>query len=106
LGRKAAAVAADGAMKTEVETRASVPLPMLLSRTHLRNHLRKAIGGNRYKVSENLFIPGHSSDRATLWLAGHLFDMEVIAPIKEGTGTGRYIKHQSGTTAGLSNDAR
>src|SRR5690606_37216481 len=38
------------------------------------------------------------SDRVTLWLSGEFSDLEVIALI-EGSGTGRYGKSQSSTTA-------
>ncbi|MEU9384874.1 hypothetical protein AB0D38_29650, partial [Streptomyces sp. NPDC048279] len=78
--------------------RASASLETLLSRSQLANHLAKATGGRSYKIADNVFMPGHSSDRATLWLNGELYDLDVIAPV-EGSGTGRYSKHQSGTTA-------
>ncbi|MFJ2008589.1 hypothetical protein, partial [Streptomyces chartreusis] len=85
--------------------RSSLVLPALLSRSHLTNHLIEATAGKRYQVADNVFIPGHSSDRARLWLRGDLFDLQVIAPV-EGTGTGRYTKHQSGTTVNSTSDQR
>ncbi|MFD9124535.1 hypothetical protein [Kitasatospora sp. NPDC059571] len=84
--------------------RSNLSLSVLLSRGHLTNHLYEAIGGRRYKLAENLFLPGHSSDRASLWLTGDLFDLTVIAPIVDATGTGRYTKHQSGTTSASTTD--
>jgi hypothetical protein len=94
-----------GAKANDPKTRSSLSLPTLLSRSHLTNHLRNGIGGGRYELAENLFIPGHSSERATMWLQGDLFDAQVIGPMADGgTGTGRYIKHQSGTTANNSSD--
>src|SRR3569833_102893 len=94
-----------GAKADDAKTRSSLSLPVLLSRSHLTNHVREATGGDRYKLADNLFIPGDSSTRATMWLEGDFFDAEVIGEMKEGeTGTGRYIKHQSGTTANNSTD--
>ncbi|MDN3358141.1 toxin glutamine deamidase domain-containing protein [Actinomadura sp. DC4] len=80
-------------------TTSSLSLPVLLSRLHLTNHLREATGGDTYPVARGLVMPGTSDTRVDLDLKGDLYDFEVIAPIKEGTGTGRYSKHQSGTTA-------
>ena len=93
-----------GRKADSIGTRSNMSLPTRLSPTHLRNHIRQMTGGKRYKVGEHLFIPGHSSDRATMWLAGDLYDMDVIAPIKKGTGTGHYDKAESGTTAGAASD--
>ncbi|GAA4620319.1 hypothetical protein GCM10023196_003840 [Actinoallomurus vinaceus] len=73
-------------------------LPVLLSRLHLTNHLAEATGGSTYQVAEGLHMPGDADTRADLFLEGGLYDLQVIAPMKEGTGTGRYSKHQSGTT--------
>lgn len=88
--------------------RSSLVLPALLSRSHLDNHLLEATG-KRYQVADNVFLPGGSrdasSDRATLWLRGDLFDLHVIAPVT-GSGNGSYTKYQSGTTAGALNDVR
>ncbi|MFI1400899.1 toxin glutamine deamidase domain-containing protein [Streptomyces sp. NPDC020681] len=94
-----------GAQADSSTMRSSLVLATLLSRSHLTNHLNEATAGKRYQLADNVFIPGHSSDRATLWLRGDLFDFQVIAPV-EGTGTGRYTKHQSGTTAGSTTDRR
>jgi hypothetical protein len=89
-----------GPHANDPDTRSSLSLPVLLSRSHLTNHVREATGGDRYKLADNLFIPGDSRERATLWLQGDLFDVEVVGRMGDGgTGTGRYIKHQSGTTA-------
>ncbi len=84
--------------------RSTLSLPVRFAPTHMRNNVRDMAGGGRFKLAEGLFIPGHSSDRATLWMSGDLYDLQVIAPVKEGTGPGRYIKHQSGTTGGSSSD--
>ncbi|GAB2847483.1 hypothetical protein GCM10027176_58870 [Actinoallomurus bryophytorum] len=93
-----------GARANDENTRSSLSLPVLLSRSHLTNHVREAVGGGRYKLADNLFIPGDSTSRATMWLDGHLYDMQVVGRMKSGTGTGRYIKHQSGTTVSNSTD--
>ncbi|MEV0405999.1 hypothetical protein [Actinoallomurus sp. NPDC050550] len=94
-----------GAKANDPKTRSSLSLPVLLSRSHLTNHLREATGGHRYKLADNLFIPGSSSERATMWLQGNFFDVQVVGRMSDGgTGTGRYIKHQSGTTVSNSTD--
>ncbi|MGI5229453.1 hypothetical protein [Actinoallomurus sp. CA-142502] len=79
-------------------TRSSLSLPVLTSRLHLTNHLQEATGGDTYTVAKGLVMPGSSNTRADIELKGALYDLEVIAPIKAGTGTGRYSKHQSGTS--------
>lgn len=84
--------------------RGSLSTQAMLSRTHLKNHLWEALAQRRYKLGDDLFLPGHSSDRATIWLTGDLFDLEVLAPVNNATGTGRYAKHQSGTTVNRSTD--
>ncbi|HEY3506082.1 MAG TPA: hypothetical protein VGN37_25255 [Actinocatenispora sp.] len=94
-----------GAEADDPTFRGSLSLPVELSRTHLTNHLFEAIGGQRYLLSDKLFLPGRSGDRAKLWLASHLSNIEVVAPIHTGTGTGRYSKFQDGTTFGRSTDA-
>ncbi|GLY83558.1 toxin glutamine deamidase domain-containing protein [Actinoallomurus iriomotensis] len=94
-----------GARANDPKTRSSLSLPVLLSRSHLTNHVREATGGDRYKLADNLFIPGDSSERATMWMQGDLFDAQVVGRMSDGgTGTGRYIKHQSGTTVNNSSD--
>jgi hypothetical protein len=96
-----------GAKTGDRGTRSSLSLPVLTSRLHLTNHLREATGGDTYTVAEGLVLPGSSDTRADLHLKGALYDLEVIAPIKNGTGTGRYNKHQSGTTTfGSTNPVR
>ncbi|WP_265565446.1 hypothetical protein [Streptomyces hygroscopicus] len=81
-----------------ITTRSNGSLDVLLSRSHLTNHLREATGDKGCKLADNLFMPGDSSNRATLRLKAELCDLQVIAPI-DGSGTGRYNKHESGTTA-------
>ncbi|MFI8301764.1 glycosyltransferase [Streptomyces nigra] len=92
-----------GSRADDADFRSSLVLPTLLSRSHLTNHLIEATAGRRFKLADHVFLPGHSSDRATLWLTGDLTDLQIIAPV-HGTGTGRYSKHQSGTTASSSTD--
>ncbi|MFL6056493.1 MAG: hypothetical protein ACJ72W_26885, partial [Actinoallomurus sp.] len=72
--------------------------------THVRNHLWEATAGGGYTLAEGIFMPGTSSHRATMELLGALYDMQVIGVIKQGTGTGMYVKHESGTTAGSSSN--
>lgn len=86
-----------------VRVRTSLTVRQLMSRGHLTNHLLPATAGGRHLLTDTLFVPGHSSRRARLYLEGDLFDLEVLGPV-HGTGTGRYTKHQSGTTASASND--
>lgn len=101
-----------GATAEDPRTRSSLSLPTLLSRLHLINHLRPAATNQRraetgqapHTLAENLFIPGHSEHRATLWLEGDLSGLDVIGPAKKGSGTGRYSKYQSGTTVSASTD--
>ncbi|MFB9835384.1 WXG100-like domain-containing protein, partial [Actinoallomurus acaciae] len=94
-----------GARANDPKTRSSLSLPVLLSRSHLTNHVREATGGDRYKLADDLFIPGDSSERARVWMQGDLFDAQVVGRMSDGgTGTGRYIKHQSGTTVNNSSD--
>ncbi|MGW2975133.1 hypothetical protein ACWDBO_52660, partial [Streptomyces mirabilis] len=89
---------ADGAT-----THTSATPHTLLSRTLLGPHLLAATAGPRHLLTDNLFVPGHSSDRARLYLSGDLYDLHVLGPV-ENTGTGRYAKHQSGTTVSTAND--
>ncbi|MGI5230635.1 hypothetical protein [Actinoallomurus sp. CA-142502] len=93
-----------GARAGDPDTRSSLSLPVLLSRMHLAGHLREATGGNTYKMSDDIFDPGDDGKRATMWLKGGLSGLEVLAPLKKGTGIGRYGKHQSGTTVSASTD--
>ncbi|WP_344619780.1 hypothetical protein, partial [Dactylosporangium salmoneum] len=84
--------------------RSSISLPVLLSRSHLTNHLTKTLAGREYLLVDNMFIPGHSSDRVSMWLSGDLYNLRVLAPIVNATGTGRYAKHQAGTTSFSNHD--
>ncbi|ASW55411.1 hypothetical protein [Plantactinospora sp. KBS50] len=86
-----------GPQADSAEFRTSLSLPMLLTRNQLANHLPRAIGGRKLTLAENLIVPGHSSDRVTLTLAGELTDLHVVAPLS-GTGTGRYAKDLSSTS--------
>jgi hypothetical protein len=88
-----------GAEAGDLSKESSRSLPVVLSRLHLTNHLREATGGDTYQVAKGIIMPGDADVRADLYLKGDLYDLEVIAQMKEGTGTGRYNKHQSGTTA-------
>jgi hypothetical protein len=84
-------------------TRTSLSVSQLFTRTQLANHLLEATAGRRYLLAEGIFVPGRSSHRARLWMKGDLVDLQILGPMK-GTGTGRYIKHQSGTTQNTSNN--
>ncbi|MEV0185928.1 hypothetical protein AB0I54_42725 [Streptomyces sp. NPDC050625] len=86
-----------------INKRVNASLDVLLSRSHLTNHLQESTGAAGCKLAQDLFMPGHSSKRATLWLKGELYDLDVIAPI-DGSGAGRVTKHESGTTAFNSTD--
>ncbi|WP_405594605.1 protein-glutamine glutaminase family protein [Streptomyces sp. NBC_01092] len=85
--------------------RSSLVSPTLLSRSYLTNHLFEATAPQGHRLADGVFLPGHSSDRATLWWRAELFDMEVLSPV-EWTGTGRYAKQQSGTTATSTSDRK
>lgn len=78
-------------------TRSALSLSTLLSRSHLDNHLPEALTPAGYKLGEDLFIPGRPNQRAELRMYGKLYDLTVLREVK-GTGSGRYTKHQSGTT--------
>ncbi|HWB37346.1 MAG TPA: hypothetical protein VHA75_15110, partial [Rugosimonospora sp.] len=85
------------------EFRTSLSLPLLLSRSHLGGHLLKALAGKTHTLATDLFVPGHSSDRAELSMSGDLYDMQVISRV-DNTGTGRYAKYLSTTSANVAND--
>ncbi|XVS67743.1 hypothetical protein ACQPYE_17335 [Actinosynnema sp. CA-299493] len=85
------------------DTHASLNPTVLLSRNHLNNHLHEAIGGRRYRIADNLMIPGRPGDRATVWLSGELHDVEVLLEFT-GAGTGRYSKTQQDTGIALDTD--
>ncbi|MEU0547347.1 hypothetical protein [Micromonospora sp. NPDC005979] len=85
-----------GPEANDVTFRSSVTLPTLFSRSHLSNFLRKAVAGRRHHLAEDIFLPGHSRTRASLYLVGNLHHLEVLEQL-EGTGTGRYAKDQAGT---------
>ncbi|MEV4343579.1 hypothetical protein AB0J83_03750 [Actinoplanes sp. NPDC049596] len=82
----------------------SLSLPVLLSRSHLANHLPRAVGGSTLVLAEELPVPGRSHRRAKLSLHGELYDLTVVTPIERGTGTGRYAKYLSTDSVGLSTD--
>ncbi|MFI7609462.1 hypothetical protein ACIBTV_30715 [Micromonospora sp. NPDC049366] len=82
--------------------RGIIALPTLLSRSHLKNHLAEALRPQGYRVADNLFLPGHSAAQAALDMHAEIFEMEIISEIVNATGTGRYAKHQTGTTASTS----
>ncbi|MDN3357273.1 hypothetical protein [Actinomadura sp. DC4] len=93
-----------GAKAGDPAAESSRSLPVLLSRLHLTNHLQEATDERGYQVAKGLIMPGDADTRADLYLKGGLYDLEVIAQMKDGTGTGRYAKHQSGTTTSSSTD--
>ncbi|MCD0484099.1 hypothetical protein LO771_17290 [Streptacidiphilus sp. ASG 303] len=80
---------------------ATAVLDQLLSRSHMKNQLRSASAGKRVLLAGDLFIGGKPSARARVWLHGELTDLQVLREL-EGTGTGRYSKHQGGTTSSSS----
>jgi hypothetical protein len=89
---------ADGA-----RTRTNHGIHQVMNRQQIVGHLAEASAGRRYLLTDMLFVPGDPSRHAKLWLTGDLFDLEVVGPV-EGTGAGRYTKHQSGTTSSSGTD--
>ncbi|GGM18505.1 hypothetical protein GCM10010129_73360 [Streptomyces fumigatiscleroticus] len=89
---------ADGSTK-----RTAVNINQLFTRTAMNNHLRNAAGTTDL-LTEQLFQPGRSRRRARLWLTGDFYELEVLGTVR-GTGTGRYSKHQSGTTHSASHES-
>ncbi|MFD9053307.1 hypothetical protein [Streptomyces zaomyceticus] len=87
-----------GPQANSATTRSNLTLDVMLSRSHLTNQIRNAVAGSRYRLADNVFLPGAPSDRVSLWLEGEFYDLELLAHVK-GAGAGRYSKHQSGTTA-------
>ncbi|MET8525253.1 hypothetical protein [Micromonospora sp. NPDC005172] len=87
-----------GPEANDVTFRSSVTLPALLSPGHLSNFLHQAVAGQRHTLTDDMFLPGHSSTRASLHLVGDLHHIEVLFQL-DGSGTGRYAKDQAGTTA-------
>ncbi|WP_176930307.1 hypothetical protein [Actinacidiphila guanduensis] len=83
--------------------RGSPSLPVLLSRTHLANVLGRMGPQDRVLLAEHLFVPGRSSYGLRLYLHSSAYDLQVLSDI-DGTGTGRYNKHQSGTSVSASTD--
>ncbi|WP_410169491.1 hypothetical protein, partial [Actinacidiphila rubida] len=83
--------------------RGSPSLPVLLSRTHLANVLGRMGPQDRALLAEHLFVPGRSSYGLRLHLQSSAYDLQVLSDI-DGTGTGRYNKHQSGTNVSASTD--
>ncbi|GAB3976053.1 hypothetical protein GCM10029978_061810 [Actinoallomurus acanthiterrae] len=93
-----------GAEAGDPGVRSFQSLPFLLSRSHLVNHVLEATGGGEYRLPPDLFRAGDSDLRAAMSLRGELFDAQVVIRMVDGSGVGRYIKHQSGTTANNSSD--
>ncbi|WP_207915312.1 hypothetical protein [Micromonospora sp. 15K316] len=86
-----------GTEANDATFRSAVTLQPLLSPSHLSNFLHKAVAGRRHKLADDIFLPGHSRTRASLYLVGDLYHLKVLYPI-EGSGTGRYAKDQAGTS--------
>ncbi|MET8948990.1 hypothetical protein ABZX30_37130, partial [Streptomyces sp. NPDC004542] len=83
--------------------RVSSLLNLLMSRTHLTNVLGRVGPGERVQLSSHLFEPGASAHGVKLFLRSALYDVQVLGDVV-GTGTGRYAKHQSGTSVSASTD--
>ncbi|MCX4598882.1 hypothetical protein OG819_58495 [Streptomyces sp. NBC_01549] len=83
--------------------RVSSLLNLLMSRTHLTNVLGRVGPGERVQLSSHLFEPGASGHGVKLFLRSAMYDVQVLGDVV-GTGTGRYSKHQSGTSVFASTD--
>ncbi|WP_202233275.1 hypothetical protein [Actinacidiphila reveromycinica] len=83
--------------------RDSPSLSVLFSRTHLSNLIGRMGPEDRVQISHHLFQPGSSPLGLKLYVRSSAYDMRVLNDLP-GTGTGRYNKHQSGTTASASYD--
>ncbi|MFD7001006.1 hypothetical protein ACFWA5_33220, partial [Streptomyces mirabilis] len=83
--------------------RVSSLLNLLMSRTHLTNVLGRVGPGERVQLSSHLFEPGASAHGVKLFLRSAMYDVQVLGDVV-GTGTGRYAKHQSGTSVFASTD--
>ncbi|MET7694513.1 hypothetical protein ABZT06_42480 [Streptomyces sp. NPDC005483] len=90
---------ADGA-----RTRTALTIDQLFTRTSMTNHIRRAVSGGSDLLTPRLHVPGRESEQAELSLRGRLLDVHVLGSV-QGTGTGRYSKHQSGTSANVGHDA-
>ncbi|MFD0785430.1 hypothetical protein ACFQZ8_16095, partial [Micromonospora azadirachtae] len=86
-----------GTEANDATFRSAITLQPLLSPSHLSNFLHKAVAGGRHKLADDIFLPGHSGTRASLYLVGDLYHLKVLYAI-EGSGTGRYAKDQAGTS--------
>ncbi|MDQ0808434.1 hypothetical protein QFZ63_000148 [Streptomyces sp. B3I7] len=85
------------------QERVSSLLNVLMSRTHLTNVLGRVGPGDRVQLSSHLFQPGASAHGVKLFLRSAMYDLQVLGDVT-GTGTGRYVKHQSGSSAFASTD--
>jgi hypothetical protein len=83
--------------------RSSLSANALFSRFQQAAHLSQAIRPGGFRLADDLFMPGHSSDRAEMNLHAELYNLEVIAPI-QGAGTGFYGKYNKGTSATLTHE--
>lgn len=85
------------------QKRVSSLLNLLMSRTHLTNVLGRVGPGERLQLSSHLFQPGASAHGVKLFLRSAMYDLQVLGDVT-GTGTGRYVKSQSGTSVFASTD--
>ncbi|MGW0999650.1 hypothetical protein ACWD5V_41570 [Streptomyces sp. NPDC002523] len=83
--------------------RGSLALPTLMMRSHLTNVLGRVGPNERVRLAAHLFQPGRSSHGVELYLRSVAYDLQVLGEV-QGTGTGRYAKHQSGTSVTASTD--
>ncbi|MFG2884042.1 hypothetical protein ACGFYV_17390 [Streptomyces sp. NPDC048297] len=83
--------------------RGSLALPTLMMRSHLTNLLGRVGPNERVRLAAHLFQPGRSAHGVELYLRSVAYDLQVLGEVQE-TGTGRYGKHQSGTTVSASTD--
>ncbi|MEV0128432.1 toxin glutamine deamidase domain-containing protein [Dactylosporangium sp. NPDC050688] len=79
--------------------RGSVALPGLLSRLNVDNHLPDMLVPEGYSLASHLFAAGASNSRVAMRLRASLHSLEVLSPIVNSTGTGRYAKFQIGAAA-------
>ncbi|MGW7673039.1 hypothetical protein ACWGJX_38995 [Streptomyces sp. NPDC054775] len=83
--------------------RGSNSLPVLLSRTHLSNLLGRIGPTGTAVLAKHLFQAGSSAHGVELHLRSQAYDLQVVGEVRE-SGTGRYVKHQSGSSASGSTD--
>ncbi|MBT0774262.1 hypothetical protein KIH74_35290 [Kineosporia sp. J2-2] len=84
--------------------RSVITLEQLQARGHMRDHILETIG-KKHLVMENIFVGGDEGRRAALRMQGDFFHPRVVAQLPQGTGVGRYSKHQIGTTIARSVDS-